>query len=369
MDKKRVYIADIHMNAGKGLKNSNQGHPYEWLGPEEANRFAKFLEYLNIPSTEVQEVIIIGDLMDNWVYPVNVEPPSLQSIISAPINKKIVQALRKLAKNEKIKVLYLPGNHDMGVTGELVAKNFPGPNNSPGIIFGGTAFRNSIYRTSRLRAEHGSAHAMFNAPDPVNSPVNRLPLGYFISRVVATNARDTGSSKRHYWRYADDLLEAFGPQRLGASVFEAVLEEAGLNENTKIQMPKTNGKAVPVTAGQVKQKYAALYDQWQEIKGAGIALKALMAEIGLLGRMADHLCKQGDTNIVVFGHSHDWELDKDTWFVEDRIYANCGTWCDDEKLCTWVESQKDRDKNRHYVRVMNWNNGIPEPLKEAYVGL
>jgi hypothetical protein len=257
----------------------------------------------------------------------------------------------------------------MEVTEGLLKKNFPGSNGSPGIVFGGTAFRNSIYRTSRLRAEHGSAHAMFNAPDPINNPVNRLPLGYFISRVVATHARNTGSTKRHYWRYADDLLEVFGPQRLGECVFEAVLEEAGLNEDTKIDMPKVNGKKVSVSAMQIKQRYATLYDQWREMKGTGIALKALMAEIGLLGRTADHLCKQGDTNIVVFGHSHDWDLDKDTWFVDDRIYANCGTWCDEGKLCTWVESEKDRKKGRHYVRVMDWNNGTPKNRKEGYVDL
>jgi len=203
------------MNAGIGFKESDKEYPYEWLGPKEAERFAEFLEYLNQPDNGIQEVVIIGDLMDNWVYPVDVEPPSLQKIISAPINKKIVRALKKLAKNENIKVLYLPGNHDMEVTEGLLKKNFPGSNGSPGIVFGGTAFRNSIYRTSRLRAEHGSGHAMFNAPDPINNPINRLPLGYFISRVVATNARNTGSSKRHYWRYADDLLEIFGPQRLG----------------------------------------------------------------------------------------------------------------------------------------------------------
>lgn len=368
MEKKRIYIADIHMNAGRGFKKSNSVHPYEWLGKEEANRFARFLEYLNDSAT-IREVVILGDLMDDWVYPVNEEPPSLQDILDASINKKIVQSSKKLANNEKIKVVYLPGNHDMGVTRELVTKNFPGPNNSPGIIFGGTAFRNSIYRTSRLRAEHGSAHAMFNAPDAINNPGSRLPLGYFISRVIATKARDTGSARRHYWRYADDLLEAFGPQRLGASVFEAVLEEAGLDETTEIVMPKRNGKSRSVTAGQVKEKYTALYDQWKEIHGTGIALKAMMAEIGLLGRMADHLCKQGDTNIVVFGHSHDWKLDKDVWFVDDRIYANCGTWCDEEKPRTWVESQKDRGKNMHIVRVMDWNDGEPKPLKKADVPL
>jgi UDP-2,3-diacylglucosamine pyrophosphatase LpxH len=376
MEKKRIYIADIHMNAGRGFKKSNSVHPYEWLGKEEANRFAKFLEYLNDSAT-IREVVILGDLMDDWVYPVNEEPPSLQDILDASINKNIFQALRKLSQNEKINVLYLPGNHDMGATKELIAKNFPGKKNSQknsqknsrGMVFGGTALNNSVYRTSRLRAEHGSAHAMFNAPDAINSPGSRLPLGYFISRVIATKARDTGHADRHYWTYADDLLEILGPQKLGTSVFEAVLEEADLDDDTKIHMPKRNGKSKIVTAGQVKEKYAALYDQWKKTHGIGLALKAMMAEVGLLGRMADHLCKQGDTNIVVFGHSHDWKLDKDVWFVEDRIYANCGTWCDEKKPCTWVESQKDRGKNRHIVRVMDWNNGKPKRREEAHVPL
>ena len=150
---------------------------------------------------------------------------------------------------------------------------------------------------------------------------------------------------------------------------EALLEEASLKETTKIHMPKRNGKAEFVTAGQVKEKYSALYDQWQEIYGAGVAFKALFAEIGFLGKLADRLCKKSDTNIVIFGHSHDWKLDKDVWFVDDRIYANCGTWCDAKKPCTWVESQKDRGARKHFVRVMDWNDGQPKVLQEAHVAL
>lgn len=394
MEKKRIYIADIHMNAGKSEELAKGEYPYEWLGPEEADRFAKFLEYLNDPKTEVQEVVIIGDLMDDWVYPHDIEPPSLQEIVEAKINNHIVQGLQELSKNKKINVVYLPGNHDMGVTQEFVTKNFPGEDGSPGMIFGGTTFHGSTYRTSRLRAEHGSAHALFNAPPIRYGSSAQLPLGYFISRIIATKARDTGDPERHYWSYADDLLEMVGPQKMGACVFEAVLEEAGLDENTRITMPKKNSKIsrsgkkadkakstttgqgkkendeeVFVIAGDIKERYATLYDQWEEYNGKGAGFRAVMAEIGLLGRVADRLCAQSDTNIVVFGHSHDWKLDKDAWFVPDRIYANCGTWCDDKKLCTWVESRKDRNKGRHLIRVMDWNNGNPKRREEAYVPL
>lgn len=362
MERKRVYIGDIHMNAGKGFNPSQGRFPYEWLGPAEANRFAAFLNFLS-GSQDLQEVVIIGDLMDDWVYPVDVTPPSLEEIIKAPVNKKIVQALKKLCKNKDITVLYLPGNHDMAMNRTLAEKYFPG------MVFGGAARYNSVYRTSRLRAEHGSAHAMFNAPDAINNPGKRLPLGYFISRVVATRARDTGQTDRHYWTLADDLLETLGPQKLPASLFEALLEEAGLSHDTPILMPKQGKKTEKIPAAQVKETYADLFDQWEATYGAGVAFKAMMAEIGFLNNWADRLCKQSDTNVVIFGHSHDWDLDKDSWFVKDRIYANCGTWCDAEKPCTWVESQKDRGARRHFIRIMDWNDGDPVEIDTQDVPL
>jgi UDP-2,3-diacylglucosamine pyrophosphatase LpxH len=379
MEKKRIYIADIHMNAGWGETKSKNGPPYEyeWLGRKEANRFANFLEYLNDPRA-VQEVIILGDLMDDWVYPVDVVPPSLEEIVDAPINKNIVGALKRLTENEEIRVIYMPGNHDMGVTEELVRDKF-----GEKMVFGGKTLHNSVYRTSRLRAEHGSAYSLFNAPPSQYGVDARMPLGYFISRVVATRARNTGKTKRHYWSFADDLLEMVGPQKLAACVFEAVLEEAGLENETQIKMRRRDITAKPKTkkdddkeedcvciaAGEVKEKFANLYDLWEEHNGKGSGFRAVMAETGLLGRVADRLCTQSDTNIVVFGHSHDWKVDKDAWFVKNRIYANCGTWCDEKKSCTWVESRKDRGKNRHIVRVMDWNDGEPKPLKKADVPL
>ena len=49
-------------------------------------------------------------------------------------------------------------------------------------------------------------------------------------------------------------------------------------------------------------------------------------ELNRLGTVVDQLCSDG-VEIVVFGHSHDTKMDKDTLFVKDRIYANCGYWC------------------------------------------
>lgn len=354
---KRIFVSDIHMNAGRSATLEEGHHAYEWLGPKEIRIFANFLNSVN-NRPDVSEFIFIGDFIDYWVYPVDESPPTIDEIIMAECNEPIVNELKTMCENKT--VVYLPGNHDMGVTKEIVVKHFPG------MVFGGSALRDSVYRSSRLRAEHGSAHAMFNAPDPINNPGNRLPLGYFISRVVATGQRNTGNQCRHYWGYSDDFLEALGPQSLAKSVFEAVLEEAGLKDEDEIIMTPEGGSVV---ARDVKEKYSNLYDQWVEKKGPGMAFKAVLAEIGMLGGLADSLCKRSDTNVVIFGHNHSWALDKDSFLVDDRIYANCGTWCDDAKPCTYVETEKNDSERKHTVRVMKWEDGQAQMLGEGSVPL
>ena len=362
---KRIFLSDLHISVIPELTQGKSD--YTWLQKEDAEALTSFLDHLNTRG-DIEEVVFIGDMFDNWVIPVDVEPPSIDEIISKRIEKKdpLIQALISLCKNNEIRVVCLPGNHDMELTSEVVNKHFPG------MVFGGTAIWNagtSVYRSSRLRAEHGSAHAMFNAPDPINNPGSRLPLGYFISRVVATKTHNTGHGDRHYWTYVDDILEMVGPQKMSSCVFEAVMEESGLHSDDDIVMPRKNGKDIKVIIGDISEKYKNLYEQWKERIGAGLAIKSILAEIGYLDDAADRLCKKNDTNIVVFGHSHDWELDKDKWFVDDRIYANCGTWCDSpDKPWTYVEIETLRDKNERYVRVYEWKNDkTSKMLKEKNI--
>ncbi len=156
------------------------------------------------------------------------------------------------------------------------------------------------------------------------------------------------------------------------SVFEAVLEEAGLPDDSVIVMAEKEGAAGgrdTISAAEVKHLYANLYDQWQSHYGKGMAFKAVMAEIGYLGDLADYLSKKGDTRIIIFGHSHDSELDKDSWFVKDRIYAKCGAWCDEEKPRSYIETEKDEKRRLYHVRLMHWKEGKGERIKEESVEL
>jgi UDP-2,3-diacylglucosamine pyrophosphatase LpxH len=372
---KRIFISDTHISHLPEIGKDQ--HDYTWLQKKDADALTNFLKHLNTRQ-DAEEVIFIGDLFDNWVIPVDVEPPTIDDIITSRKAKKdpLLDALFALCQNPNIRVVCLPGNHDMELTSGVIEKHF-GINTDPqrqGMIFGGTAGWNagsSVYRSSRLRAEHGSAHAMFNAPDPMNNPGYRLPLGYYISRVMASKTYNTGHADRHWWTYVDDMLEAVGPDKFASCVFEAVLEDARLDVNAEIIMPKRSGQTVTVSAQQILKKYENLYSQWKERVGAGMAFKSILAEIGYLDDAADRLCKKNDTNIVVFGHSHDWILDKDSWFVEDRVYANCGTWCDSpKKPWTYVEVETLRERHERWVRIQQWLDDKPDKtLKEEYVNL
>lgn len=351
---KIVFISDVHIGAGK---KGSYKYDYDWLDNTETNTFAGFLLNLN-NREDVREVILLGDIADNWVCPIDMVPPTFKEIFDAGKNRNVTDNLKKLAKNPKIKIIYMPGNHDMGITKDFVENYFKG------MVFGGSAERNSKYGDGRLHAEHGSAYTMFNAPDPINDPRKRLPLGYFISRAVATKAAKTGSKDRHYWTYFDDLLEAVGPQSISESVFESILEESGIPENKDIVMPLIGASSSKVKASSIKERYKDLYDQRVKILGPGKAFLSVVGEFHL-GKIADNLASKGNVRIVIFGHNHNSLLDKDEWFVKDRIYANCGAWCIEGKAPTYVETEKMKDK--HFVRLMKWEKNKEVKVKEEYL--
>lgn len=362
---KRVFVSDIHISHIPEISKGK--YDYTWLQKKDAGAFTNFLKHLNTRE-DLEEVIFIGDLFDNWVIPVDIQPPTIDEIIVSRKDDPIIRALFDLCQNENIHVVCLPGNHDMELSADVVENHF-----KP-MIFGGTGTWNSgmsVYRSSRLRAEHGSAHTMFNAPDPVNNPGSRLPLGYYISRVVATKTYNTGHADRHWWTYVDDLLETVGPDKLPCCVFEAILEEARLPLSTQFVMPKRSGESQMIDGREISARYQNLYSQFKERVGAGLAFKSILPDIGYLDDAADRLCKQNDTNIVIFGHSHDWDLDKDSWFVKDRIYANCGSWCDSPgKRWTYVEIETLREERKRWVRVQQWmGEKAGKTLKQECVDL
>jgi predicted MPP superfamily phosphohydrolase len=180
---KRVFVSDIHISPGLSLDDPNRC--YDWLSVNQAAQFNAFLKYLIIDNT-IQEMIILGDLMDGWVYPIETRPPGYDKIASAGHVIDIMDSLRKLAAEKK--VTYVIGNHDM----TLMEPQFESFRRN---ALAGISFRDFYETPDGLYAEHGHQYTMYNAVDPKHE----LPLGHYISRLAATVAE----RKQHFYINAE----------------------------------------------------------------------------------------------------------------------------------------------------------------------
>jgi UDP-2,3-diacylglucosamine pyrophosphatase LpxH len=347
---KRIFVSDVHMGAGKGFQPGYTGHSYDWLSATEAQVFADFLSYLNKGQyVGVNEIILLGDIIDNWVCPVATTPPTLDEIVGATINQPIITNLKALSQNNDIKVTYVPGNHDM-----TICKDFA--NSFPGMAF------SEVYDKDDIFAAHGSEYSMFCATDFVNDNINGLPIGYYISRVGATNTALTGSDNSPKYFMGDIINETVESTPLVDVVFAAIVDKIHLHDDTEIIM-----KAGRTTVKDVKSQYANLYAQWGE-SSKGIAPKeALIAEVNDIFSIPETLNRLYDFNfqhnyrIIIFGHTHNKDLRRmPTLVPSDKIslYANTGTWCeyDEQKtLFSFIETEKNDTDCKHYVRLKTWD--------------
>ena len=151
-----------------------------------------------------------------------------------------------------------------------------------------------------------------------------------------------------------------GRATLPQCVLEAVIEEAELDEDIKYKVNRKDGGVKKISALDVKEKYKDIYDDWPT--NLVSKHRAVFAELDMLGPIADKLCKNGEYKVCIFGHSHKSEIDKDTWFVNDRIYANAGYWCGSK--CTFVEVEEH--SNSYNVSLIKWMDNDEIKQGEIY---
>lgn len=324
----RLFCSDIHLSQGTDDTLMPGEFPYAWFTSDDAKRATDFFDGLAKQTKPADEIVLLGDIFDDAVVPHDRTPLTIPEIAARPTNAPVIQALKALSRT--VPVVYLPGNHDMFVTADALREILPD------VTYGGDGVNQPAFVSGRLRAEHGNAHALFTAPDPMRK--GRVPLGYFLSRLAATAVRKNGKRIRSPLTIVDDVLELLGPARLAEAVLDATREEAGLRETDAIKMPKALNNGEDIAIGDIRKTYAAVYDEWRARAGSGAAFKAVLGEIGMLDDAADRVCKNTGAKVMLFGHTHEPAIDKDTWFVDDRIYANTGAMC--EGKCTYASVEK-----------------------------
>jgi UDP-2,3-diacylglucosamine pyrophosphatase LpxH len=370
---KIVFLSDMHMNVDGN---------YSWL-VDHAGDLADFLTAVG-NREDVAEVVILGDLVDQWVAPVQNTPNTFSDVLTAGNNVAIVAALQALCANPNLKVTYVVGNHDMLSFEEqnqaTLMTTFPGLqviSDSPGM---GAYTKNQV-----IWAEHGHRYTMFNAPDTWSHPGSHLPLGYFITRLAATKSAASGQVIT-----TPDLLDQFikapskTPRRLQGKVrrprgvfsdafvigvFNAIALWCEVWPWNKVTMNDTDSFSTDPYVLNLSFIYDEIYGQWPARQNRVSQVEAVWDDVGHLSGAANLLFEMPaylrddypfTPRIILFGHTHQAAFQYHSGEV-DTIYANTGTWIDSKPM-TWVEIEITGGDNGQQLYVVSlWFNGELTP--------
>jgi hypothetical protein len=370
---KRIFISDIHMGDERGLKPGGNLYPYVWLYPPRTDMLADFLQTI-LESADVKELIILGDLFDQWVCPSDFDPTLYQQVVEASQNLRIIEMLKQIDAHDEIALYYVLGNHDMLLDKQFMTSLFPNIH-----FIGPGANYWSRIQVDGITAEHGNMFTMFCSPDTWSHPGSRLPLGFFISRVVAYKNAVTGDGTNFLDILAHFISDLFKDPELAKDVFEAIAQDSGLELTSMIRMNNLDSFPPQLTVQQVSDIYGKLFVTWGKNTPTGLnSLDGVICEMIGLARAAQEVYFQKNLSpIVVFGHTHKYMLDG--YLLEARfpdsisellpckyLYANSGTWINHHPNCTYVETEiKD---GKHYVRLYQYlDSGEKKKLKERFI--
>ena len=378
---KLIFISDLHMNV-KGT--------FSWL-VNHASDLARFLNNVNTRD-DVAELIILGDLLDDWVLPVKYTPQTFADILTANYDNGVVPALQAICLNPKIAVTYVVGNHDM-LSFELqnkkiIAKTFPGMTIISDILGLGYYIKDQV-----IWAEHGHRYTLFNAPDTWSRSGGHLPMGYFISRLAASKSLTEGqlhTTPEVLDRFVKSPAEVNKYMQQGGyngnvggiiddafiiAVFNAIALWSGNRLLDKFTMSNLDKLTSDPSIEHIALTYDTILSNWPSRQNIVDKYEAVWNDLGHLNSAANLLFEMPDRikdsypftpRIVIFGHTHEAAFQYHTGEVE-TIYANTGTWIDSKPM-SWVEIEiNDSDRGKRYYTVSLWFNGESSPRQSGTV--
>ena len=331
-----ICISDIHMG---DLRAS--ALRYAWFG-ENAEALDSLLQMI-IRSPRVRQLVILGDLFDGWVipYPINPLDPQaginsaedyFRAIAASPINSGVISSLKAIAAGGVTELIYIPGNHDMLLTQELLQEIIPG------ITWRGDARGLGHYTPlPGMVLEHGHRYDFFNAPQPLANPGHLLPPGFFVSRLDAQGLMEKGSG-RSLPKQSAGSAEFLTAWTAAITYLQVKYSLALAPDSANILMGGMDGFTGPLSFNGIRDQYAsAIESQWpatQAQNNTPVSMPVLTAILdgsADLAAAADYEYMQAGVpnpcSIVVFGHTHNAMIRQfPTTNAPKSIYANTGAW-------------------------------------------
>jgi UDP-2,3-diacylglucosamine pyrophosphatase LpxH len=339
-----VCISDIHMG---DQRSANRG--YCWFSKNQA-ALESLLDVV-LYSGEVRQLVILGDLFDGWVVPYHLphfdslggvtnSREYFLSIANAPVNINIVNKLRAIASRDSIQLIYVPGNHDMMLTQEILQEIIPG------VIWMGDSTGLGHYSgLTGIMMEHGHRYDFFNCPQPLTNPGHMLPPGYFVSRLDAEGLMESGNHAIKTTMSSNSNVEFLAAWTASYEYLKFHYSLTVAADSANILMSGNDHYSNPFSFNGVRNMYALnIEDVWPatQIRNAvPVPMPVMMAILDGsvdLSFAAAYQYMQTQApekyKIVAFGHTHMPMLKVYPAGVNyTGIYANTGSWVNAE-LCS-----------------------------------
>ena len=347
-----IFFSDIHIGMNK---------PVNWYQqPVHEPYVLAALKYVQGLGDAVEDLVILGDMVDQWTeLPANV-PPTFIDIINANPNvflgtESASGALSQCLDSVSGRVCYVNGNHDMFLKStDIIQITNSSKTKTMQYLEGGRYAPSGI---TNVVALHGHQYSMLCNPDFEEDPANAsekhhggLPLGHFVTRLCAQWAHnklkkdypagstvadmpntgypagwpvDVEAIKELLETIAKDITNLKEPA-LSQMVLDVLAGVAGVDQTQKFHMFQGYDT---LTVTDAINQYANVFSNWvAKYDFASAASSFIEADIeDNLAIFADYLRVSESEKVVIMGHTHQAVLEKHD--LLNFIYANSGFNC------------------------------------------
>lgn len=344
---KIVVISDIHLGIDDRYTETLKNRPL-LIG------FLKRLAH----TSDVRELVIGGDFLDAWFLPVFYPPYTDEDAFyrsAAANNSEVFDALAGVM-DAGIKLVYVPGNHDMTFGAHILDELLPG------IVQARDAEGLGAYRTgdrNEIVIEHGHRYDVFSAPDTVTNAAlckkgcSILPPGYFYARYAATWVLEGRPSVKKDLPVVKDVPDSSDADQYGAYIYYSLLKKisermtpledlrdrifnmhiAGFDgDYSYLDFFPAQQADGAISAPVLFRNVQRTWDERQRENRIGVMNSFVEAVAGTLdwdyyvAQAKAQYIENGSADIVVFGHTH---VPVFAEIGDGKYYVNDGTWIDD----------------------------------------
>ena len=345
---KIVVISDIHLGIDDSYTEMVKNRPL----------LIEFLRHLQ-STTDVRELVIAGDFLDEWFLPVYYPSYTDESQFYKDVianNQSVIDELNNVI-DSGIKLVYVPGNHDMTLEAGVLQEAIPNivqARDTKGLGAYHTGDRNEIV------IEHGHRYDVFSAPDTVTNAElcgnddTILPAGYFYARYAATWVLEGRPTVEKDLPVVTDVPDKTDTDQYGAYIYYSLLKgiSSRMTPNESLDekifdmhiagfddaytyldfypaQQEDGTISAPVLFKNIQRSWAER-QTLNNIKVPNSFIEAVAGTLDweyYLGQAKKQYMDNPDesVDVVVFGHTH---VPSYQDMGDGRYYLNDGTWID-----------------------------------------